>query len=218
MTPFDNRLRFIQSIPGVDVVGAIPNWIVTNGAQEPSNIKRVGGTTMTQNRERSIVFGMPRPVGISGLIECFVPPEEIANRVTAQIMPVKDEYDIILARSVGRKAATMLGFGPVEQTKIATAISEIVRNVVIHAGEGTLEIASACRADTGLVGIEILASDTGPGIPDLQQAMRDGFSTGNGLGMGLGGIRRIMDELEIKTELGVGTRVFIRKWRRLLLW
>jgi serine/threonine-protein kinase RsbT len=126
-------------------------------------------------------------------------------------VPVKDEYDIVMARSAGKNVAKELGFGIVDQTRIATAISELARNIIVHAVEGMVEIRHINR-DDGVSGMEVVAIDTGPGIPDIEQAMKDGFTTGHGLGVGLGGTSRLVDDFEIESRAGKGTRVLLRKW------
>ena len=130
---------------------------------------------------------------------------------TEKRVPIKDEYDIVMARSAGKSVAKEVGFGIVDQTRIATAISELARNIIVHAVEGVVEIRQV-YADEGTVGLEVVAIDDGPGIPDVEQAMRDGFTTGKGLGAGLGGAKRLVDEFEIDSTVGKGTRVSVRKW------
>ena len=126
-------------------------------------------------------------------------------------VPIKDEYDIVMARSAGKNVAKEIGFGIVDQTRIATAISELARNIIVHAVEGVVEIKQIYR-DGGSVGLQVVASDHGPGIPDVEQAMRVGFSTGHGLGAGLGGTKRLVDDFQIDSTVGKGTTVTIRKW------
>ena len=126
-------------------------------------------------------------------------------------VPIKDEYDIVMARSAGKNVAKEVGFGIVDQTRIATAISELARNIIVHAVEGMVEIRQV-YGDGGNVGLEVVAVDHGPGIPDVEQAMRDGFTTGKGLGAGLGGAKRLVDEFEIDSAVGKGTKVSVRKW------
>jgi serine/threonine-protein kinase RsbT len=126
---------------------------------------------------------------------------------------VAGEDGIVAARQLARVAAQGLGFGLVDQSRIATAVSELTRNVVRYATEGQgeaviREIASA----EGTAGLEIVVRDNGPGIADVEQALRDGYSSGSGLGMGLPGTRRLMDEMEIDSAPGRGTLVTIRKW------
>ena len=126
-------------------------------------------------------------------------------------LPVRQDGDIVLARQAGRALAAEMGFSDVEQTVIATAISEIARNVVEHAGWGEMHLSAIVQS--GRRGIAIVARDEGPGISDIPRAMQDGFTTGRGLGMGLPGARRLMDEFEITSAPGRGTTVRMIKWR-----
>ena len=118
----------------------------------------------------------------------------------------------MLARQAGRELAGQLGFSTTEQTLIATAISEVARNIVVYAGEG--DIVTRAEQEAGRVGIQVVASDQGPGIENKELAMRDGYSTKNSLGLGLPGARRLMDELVLESEVGHGTTVTMKKWRR----
>jgi serine/threonine-protein kinase RsbT len=127
-------------------------------------------------------------------------------------VPIRAEHDIVVARQEGRTLAQQAGFAGSSLTLIATAISEIARNIVLYAREGVMEL-RPCDAD-GRRGIEVIARDQGPGIPDLEKAMQDGWSTGKGLGLGLPGARRLMDEFEIRSAVGQGTTVIMRKWVR----
>lgn len=125
---------------------------------------------------------------------------------------IEREADIVLARQAGRELSKLLGFTPTEQTLIATAISEVARNIVVYAGEG--DIVLARTEEAGRVGIQVVAVDEGPGIENKELAMRDGYSTKNSLGLGLPGARRLMDELVLESEVGKGTTVTMKKWRR----
>jgi len=118
--------------------------------------------------------------------------------------------DIVTARHEGRALAARAGFTSSNLTVIAAAISEITRNIVEYAKEGELTIALVNEGRKK--GVEIVASDQGPGIPDIPTVMRDGYSTGRGMGMGLPGARRLMDEFEIRSEVGKGTTVTMKKW------
>ena len=124
-------------------------------------------------------------------------------------IPIASEGDIVLARQQGRTLAGKLGASSSAMTLVATAISELARNIVQYAqrGEIILSVAEGSRR-----GIQIVARDQGPGIPDLELAMRDGYSTGGSLGLGLPGARRLMDEFAIDSEVGKGTTVSMRKW------
>jgi serine/threonine-protein kinase RsbT len=130
-------------------------------------------------------------------------------------LDIGGEADIVAARQSAREVAKTLGFGLVDQSRIATAVSELTRNVVRYAtkGRGQTRIRALPPSPRG-TGIEIVVADDGPGIPDIAQAMRDGVTGGSGLGMGLPGTRRLMDEMEIDTGPGRGTTITIRKWHR----
>lgn len=125
---------------------------------------------------------------------------------------IHSEDDIIVARQLGREIASRLDFSLSDLTLIATAISEIARNIVEHAGEG--EIQMEIEENGSHQGISITARDQGPGIEDLELAMRDGFTSKQGLGLGLPGSQRIMDEFRIESAKGAGTTVIMKKWRR----
>jgi serine/threonine-protein kinase RsbT len=139
----------------------------------------------------------------------------VASLSAEEHLPIRGEADIIAARQRAREIAKQLGFGAVDQSRIATAVSELTRNVVRYATDGLGEVAirPQPQAPRG-TGLEIVVSDHGPGIADIEQAMREGFTSGPGMGMGLPGTRRLMDEMEIDSEVGRGTVVTIRKWRR----
>lgn len=125
---------------------------------------------------------------------------------------IEHEVDIVTARQKGRELAAASGIRGAEQTLVATAISEIARNIVVYARRG--EIKLAALDERGRRGILVVAEDEGPGIADLDLAMRDGFSTGHSLGMGLPGARRLMDEFDVRSALGQGTTVTMKKWAR----
>jgi serine/threonine-protein kinase RsbT len=123
--------------------------------------------------------------------------------------------DIVLCRQRAREVAKRLGFGAVDQSRIATAVSELARNVVRYAIDGQGEVTIRELPDeVRRTGIEIVVADDGPGIMDLERAMRDGFTSGGGLGLGLPGTKRLMDEMEIESGAGRATIITIRKWRR----
>jgi serine/threonine-protein kinase RsbT len=127
------------------------------------------------------------------------------------VQPLRSGEDIVLVRQVVRAWAIELGFSLVDQTKIVTAASELARNTVIHGGGGTLRL-EALHDDLRR-GLRLTFEDKGPGIPDVPLALRDGYTTGTGLGLGLGGARRLSNEFEIVSRVGEGTRVTITRWR-----
>jgi len=128
---------------------------------------------------------------------------------------IAGEDGIVFARQTARETARRLGFGMVDQSRIATAVSELARNVVRYATDGRGEaIVREVTDQTRGAGLEIVVRDEGPGIANVDQALRDGFTTGSGLGMGLPGARRLMDDFAIDSAPGRGTTVTIRKWRR----
>ncbi len=124
---------------------------------------------------------------------------------------VATDADVVLARQTGRQLAADVGFGPTDQTVIATAISEVTRNIVKFAGTGEIRIGRV--EEEARHGLLVVARDAGPGIPDPGQAMADGYSTYGGLGLGLPGCRRLMDDFTVESEQGRGTTVTMRKWR-----
>jgi serine/threonine-protein kinase RsbT len=125
---------------------------------------------------------------------------------------INSDQDIVSARQKGRQMATEIGFSTGDATLIATAISELARNIVSYAAKGqiTLKMVNGLNRQ----GISVIATDDGPGIPDIRQALRDGFSTSGSLGLGLPGVRRLMDEFEITSQPGRGTIVTVKKWRQ----
>ena len=125
---------------------------------------------------------------------------------------IECESDIVLARQRGRELCAEMGFSSTDRTLIATAISEVARNIVRYAARGEILLSSVEGA--GRRGILVVARDQGPGIPDTKLALRDGYSTANSLGLGLPGARRLMDELEVVSAPGSGTTVTMKKWLR----
>ena len=124
---------------------------------------------------------------------------------------LESEHDIAVARGEVRSIAAWLGFRLIDQTRLATVASELARNVVKYAKRGRM-IAQPLDAAQGRPGLRLIFEDTGPGIPDIGAAMRDGFSTGRGLGKGLPGSKRLVDVFEIESTVGVGTRVTVVRW------
>jgi serine/threonine-protein kinase RsbT len=125
-------------------------------------------------------------------------------------VPIARDGDIIIARMKVRELATRVGFVRADLTLIAAAVSEIARNIFVYAGRGDIIFTSLQNGRR--YGIAVIGRDSGPGIPDVEQAMQDGFSTGQSLGLGLPGAKRLMDEFEIVSNVGIGTTVTMRKW------
>ena len=127
-------------------------------------------------------------------------------------VPISSEGDIAAARKLVRNVAAAVGFGVTDVTRIVTAASELTRNVFRYAGSGVMRWH---KIDSGTnIGIELIFEDHGPGIPDIQQAMEAGYTTGGGLGLGLPGAKRLMDEIHVESVIGQGTTVTVKKWRR----
>jgi serine/threonine-protein kinase RsbT len=126
-------------------------------------------------------------------------------------VPINSDQDIVAARQKGRSLAAALGFSSGDATLIATAISELARNIITYAKCG--EIRLTVVNGSARQGIQLVAHDQGPGIPDVQQALRDGFSTSGSLGLGLPGVMRLVDEFEIVSEENRGTTVTAKKWK-----
>jgi serine/threonine-protein kinase RsbT len=125
---------------------------------------------------------------------------------------ILNDLDIVMARVEGRNLARSLGFGVIDQARVATAISELTRNIVLYAGKGTVTLRAIETPQRH--GLEIVCADSGPGIADVALVMREGYSSRRGLGMGLPGTRRLMDEFEIRSKPGEGTVITARKWLR----
>ena len=128
------------------------------------------------------------------------------------IFSIYTDVDIVLARQKGRELASELGFALTDSTLIATAISELARNIVLYAKQGEIVIKNSRVGD--LVCIVVVARDKGPGIADIPQAMQDGFSTSGGLGLGLPGVKRLVDEFHLVSDANSGTTITIKKWKR----
>jgi serine/threonine-protein kinase RsbT len=129
-----------------------------------------------------------------------------------QLIPILSDLDIVEARMAARTLAAYAGFAGADLVMIATAVSEVARNILEYAKRGEVVVAVIQRGDRR--GLEVLARDQGPGIADVSQAMQDGFSTSRGLGLGLPGSRRLMDDFELESRVGQGTTVTMRKWLR----
>jgi serine/threonine-protein kinase RsbT len=131
--------------------------------------------------------------------------------LSAEEFPLRDSDDVVLVRSAARRLAVKLGFGIVDQTKIVTASSELARNTVEYGGGGTARLESL-RNDRK-TGLRLVFEDQGPGIANIEQALTDGFTSGHGMGLGLGGARRLSHEFEIASTPGIGTRIAIVRWK-----
>lgn len=129
-----------------------------------------------------------------------------------KVVAINGDIDIIAARQAGRLAAQRLGFSAVDQSRITTAISELARNIVVYGVRGTVTLREVSGA-AGQRGLEVVIQDEGPGIANLDQAMGQGFTSGKGLGAGLPGSKRLMDDFEINSTPGKGVHIVIRKWR-----
>jgi serine/threonine-protein kinase RsbT len=125
-------------------------------------------------------------------------------------VPIKSDRDIIIARQKGKELAARLGFSNTDLTLIATAISELARNIVLYAKSGEVTLKSIRHGERK--GITVVARDAGPGIPDVSRALQDGFSTSRSLGLGLPGVRRLMDAFEVVSAINQGTTVTVKKW------
>ena len=126
-------------------------------------------------------------------------------------LPVLNQDDVVTVRQAVRLRAVEIGLSLVDQTKIITAASELARNAVVYGGGGIVRIETL--VDTGRRGLRLTFDDHGPGITDLDLAMKDGYTSGNGLGLGLGGAKRLSDEFSIDSKPGEGTRVVIIRWK-----
>lgn len=135
---------------------------------------------------------------------------ESTNVVMASEVAIGSDVDVVTARQRGRELAAELRFSRGDQTVIAAAISEIARNILTYAGRGSVRMSIQHDGDRSAV--VVVARDEGPGIADIQLAMRDGYSTSGGLGVGLGGARQLMDEFDVISAVGEGTTITMRKW------
>lgn len=130
---------------------------------------------------------------------------------SSEVLPVRSDYDIVAVRHRVRALAVEMHFSIVDQTKLVTAASELARNTLRYGGGGEMKL--EVLHEGVREGLHMVFEDHGPGIPDLDAALRDGFTTGNGLGLGLGGARRLVNDFEIASRPGEGTRVAVTRWR-----
>jgi len=128
-----------------------------------------------------------------------------------EVMPLKTSTDVVLARQRVRQWSVELKFSLVDQTKLVTAASELARNALNHGQGGSMTVESLSNGSRA--GLRLVFEDEGPGIADIDQALKDGFSTGSGMGLGLGGSKRLVNEFSIESEVGKGTRVAVIRWR-----
>jgi len=131
--------------------------------------------------------------------------------VSAESMEIRTSDDVVLVRQAVRKKSITLGLGLVDQTKVVTASSELARNTLNYGGGGTVQLELVENGTRS--GLRITFEDQGPGIPDLELALTDGYTTGNGMGLGLSGAKRLSNEFEIWSKQGEGTRVSILRWK-----
>jgi serine/threonine-protein kinase RsbT len=152
-------------------------------------------SSMTGNDDASVPSGLAGPDG--------QPPEEI--------MPIRSDEQIVRLRRFVREKAVALGMSLIDQTKFVTAASELARNTLTYGGGGDVHFYIVQR--NGRTGLRLEFVDTGPGIADIQKALTDGYTSGNGLGLGLGGAKRLCDEFEIRSAPGEGTHISVTKWK-----
>ena len=129
----------------------------------------------------------------------------------SQTLPLRSDQDVVKVRQVVRAWAVELKFSLVDQTKFVTAASELARNTVDYGGGGEVRLESL--QERGRAGLRLIFSDQGPGIPDLELALKDGYTSGSGMGLGLSGAKRLSNEFDIDSKVGEGTRVTITRWK-----
>src|SRR5580765_8060721 len=137
-------------------------------------------------------------------------PRPFMAVISTETVPVQSEPDVVAVRRRVRDASAKLGFSLVDQTKVVTAASELARNTIIYGGGGTMQLDLLNGPRNGL---RLIFEDKGPGIANIELALRDGFTTGGGLGLGLGGAKRLVSDFEISSRPGEGTRVSITRWK-----
>jgi serine/threonine-protein kinase RsbT len=130
--------------------------------------------------------------------------------VKSETLPIREEKDLLLVRQMVREWAAELGFSSLNQTKLVTAASELGRNALTHGGGGSVRLETLVERERR--GLRLTFEDQGPGIPDVAQALTNGFTTGGGLGLGFGGARRLVNEFEVDSRPGEGTRVVVTQW------
>ena len=130
--------------------------------------------------------------------------------VATETVPLATEPDVVSVRRVVREKTSKLGFSLVDQTKLVTAASELARNTLIYGGGGVMHMETL---NGPRVGLRLIFEDNGPGIPNIELALRDGFTTGSGLGLGLGGSKRLVNEFLVDSRIGEGTKITITRWK-----
>ena len=133
------------------------------------------------------------------------------NVLRRELVPLRNPNDIVIARQKVRQSSIGLRFSLVDQTKLVTAASELARNALDHGKGGDMTIEELINGTKS--GLRLIFEDQGPGIPDIEKALTDGFTTGSGMGLGLGGSKRLVNEFSIESEIGKGTRITIARWR-----
>jgi serine/threonine-protein kinase RsbT len=133
------------------------------------------------------------------------------NVLKSEVQPLQSSNDVVLARQKVRQWAIELRFSLVDQTKLVTAASELARNALDHGKGGSMKVESV--ANLGKSGLRLTFEDQGPGIADIQQALKDGYTTANGMGLGLGGSKRLVNEFSIESEVGKGTKITVIRWK-----
>ena len=128
-----------------------------------------------------------------------------------EVLPIRTSTDVVQVRQSVRNLATSLGFSLIDQTKLVTAASELARNTLEHGGGGLVRLETLTSGVRP--GIRLTFEDQGPGIPDVKLALTDGYTTGNGLGLGLSGSKRLVNEFELQSKVGEGTRIIVTKWK-----
>ena len=136
----------------------------------------------------------------------------MADALAFETLPLDTSHDVVRARQRVRDIAVEMGYSLVDQTKLVTAASELARNTIDHGRGGDMTVERV--ASPSATGIRLVFTDHGPGIADVELALRDGYTTGGGLGMGLGGARRLVSEMAINSTPGAGTRITVTKWKR----
>jgi serine/threonine-protein kinase RsbT len=128
-----------------------------------------------------------------------------------EVLPIRTSTDVVQVRQSVRNLATSLGFSLIDQTKLVTAASELARNTLEHGGGGSVRLETLTSGPRP--GIRLTFEDQGPGIPDVKLALTDGYTTGNGLGLGLSGSKRLVNEFDLQSKVGEGTRIIVTKWK-----